>query len=52
MDRQFKERLESRFGEQLTGLIRQRHDETEMRIGAGDVVPVLTALHDEPEFRF
>jgi NADH-quinone oxidoreductase subunit C len=52
MDRQFKERLETRFGEQLTGLIRQRHDETEMRIGAGDVVPVLTALHDEPEFRF
>ena len=52
MDRRFKERLEARFGEQLTGPIRQRHDETEMRIGPGDVVPVMTALHDEPELRF
>ena len=38
MDRQFKGRLEARFGEQLTGPIRQRHDETEMRIAPGDVV--------------
>ena len=52
MDRQFKARLEARFGEQLTGPVRQRHDETEIRIGAGDVVSVLTALHDEPAFGF
>ena len=52
MDRRFKARLEARFADQLTGPIRQRHDETEMRIGAGDVVPVLSALHDEPAFRF
>ena len=52
MDRRFKARLAARFADQLTGPIRQRHDETEIRIGAGDVVPVLTALHDEPEFRF
>ena len=52
MDRRFKARLEARFGEQLTGPIRQRHDETEMRIAAGAVVAVLTALHDEPELRF
>ena len=52
MDRRFRERLETRFGEQLTGPIRQRNDETEMRIGPGDVVPVMTALHDEPELRF
>ncbi len=52
MDRQFKARLEARFGAQLTGPIRQRHDETEIRIGAGDVVSVLTALHDEPAFHF
>ena len=52
MDRSFKARLERRFGDQLTGPVRQRHDETEVRIGAGDVVPVITALHDEPEFAF
>ena len=48
MDRAFKARLERRFGETLTGPVRQRHDETEIRIGPGDVVPVITALHDEP----
>ena len=52
MDRAFKARLERRFEEQLTGPIRQRHDETEIRIAAGDVVPVITALHDEPDFAF
>jgi len=52
MDRAFKSRLESRFGDVLTGPIRQRHDETEMRIGPGDVVATLTALHDEPAFDF
>ena len=52
MDRRFKARLEARFGEQLTGPIRQRNDETEMRIGPGDVVAVLTALHDEPDLGF
>ena len=52
MDRHFKARLEARFAAQLTGPIRQRHDETEMRIAAGDVISVITALHDEPEFDF
>jgi len=52
VDRAFKARLERRFGEQLTGPIRQRHDETEIRIGPGDVTQVITALHDEPEFGF
>lgn len=52
MDRALKGRLAARFGDALTGPIRQRHDETEIRIGAGDVVPVLTALHDEPELDF
>jgi NADH-quinone oxidoreductase subunit C len=52
VDRRFRGRLETRFGEQLTGPIRQRYDETEMRIEAGDVVPVMTALHDEPDLRF
>ena len=52
MDRAFKARLEARFGATLTGPVRQRHDETEMRIAPGDVVPVLTALHDEPDLHF
>ncbi len=52
MDRRFKARLEARFGDQLLGPVRQRHDQTEIRIGPGDVVPVLTTLHDDPELRF
>jgi NADH-quinone oxidoreductase subunit C len=52
VDRGFKARLERRFADQLTGPIRQRYDETEMRIGAGDVVAVMTALHDEPDLHF
>jgi NADH-quinone oxidoreductase subunit C len=52
MDAMLRRRLEARFGERLTGPVRQRHDETEIRIGAGDVVDTLRALHDEPEFGF
>jgi NADH-quinone oxidoreductase subunit C len=52
VDRAFKARLEARFGSQFTGPVRQRHDETEIRIGAGDVTQVITALHDEPAFGF
>ena len=52
MDRALKARLERRFAEQLTGPVRQRHDETEIRIGPGDVTQVITALHDEPDLRF
>ena len=52
MDRVLKRRIEVRFAEQLSGPIRQRHDETEMRIRPGDVALVMRALHDEPEFRF
>jgi len=52
VDRAFKGRLEARFGERLLGPVRQRHDETEMRIAPGDVTQVLTALHDGPELRF
>jgi NADH-quinone oxidoreductase subunit C len=52
VDRHFKARLEARFAAQLTGPIRQRHDETEMRIAPGDVVSVISALHDEPDLDF
>ena len=52
MDRALKARLDARFGDRFSGPIRQRHDQTEIRIGPGDVTQVLTALHDEPDFRF
>jgi NADH-quinone oxidoreductase subunit C len=52
VDRRFKGRLEAQFGDRLSGPVRQRHDQTEIRIRPGDVVPVMTELHDSPLFRF
>ena len=52
MDRAFKRRLEGRFADRLTGPVRQRHDETEIRIAAADVTDTLRTLHDDPAFRF
>ena len=52
MDRALARRLEARFGTALLGPARQRHDQTEIRIGAGDVVDTLRALHDEPDLAF
>jgi len=52
MDRALKQRLEARFGQHLVGRVRQRHDETEIRIAPGSVPETMRALHDEAEFRF
>jgi NADH-quinone oxidoreductase subunit C len=52
VDRSLRRRLEARFGQTLVGPVRQRHDQTEVRIAPGEVPEVLTALHDEPEFAF
>ena len=52
MDRAFRRRLELRFGDLLSGPIRQRHDETEIRIAPADVPEVMRTLHDDPAFRF
>jgi NADH-quinone oxidoreductase subunit C len=52
VDRALRRRLEARFGDQLTGPIRQRHDQTEMRVAPADVTVVMRALHDEPELNF
>jgi len=52
MDAALKRRLEARFGDRLTAPVHQRHDETEIRIGPGDVPDVCRALHDEPAFGF
>jgi NADH-quinone oxidoreductase subunit C len=52
MDRALKARLGARFGTAVHGEVKQRYDETELRIGAADVTDVLRALHDEPDFEF
>jgi NADH-quinone oxidoreductase subunit C len=52
MDRQFRRLVESRLGDRLTGPVRQRHDETEVRISPADVPDILRTLHDDPAFRF
>ena len=52
MDRAIRHRLEERFGDVLAGPVRQRHDETEIRIAPRDVPDVLRALYDEPAFGF
>jgi NADH-quinone oxidoreductase subunit C len=52
VDPALRRRLEARFGDRLAGAVRQRHDETEIRIRPGDVPDVLRALHDEPDLRF
>ncbi len=52
MDRALKARLEARFGDVLVGPVRQRHDQTEIRIAPKDVPDVLRALHDESAFSF
>ena len=52
MDRNLRKRLEARFSERLTGPIRQRHDETEIRIRPADVPEVMRDLHDDPAFGF
>ena len=52
MDRQLRARLEKRFADQASGPVRQRHDTTELRIGAADLTVVMTALHDEPDLEF
>ena len=52
MDRQLRKRLEARFAERLTGPVRQRHDQTEIRIAPSDVPEVMRELHDDPAFDF
>ncbi len=52
MDRALRRRLESRFGDRLTGPVRQRHDETEIRIHPADLPEVMRELHDEPDLDF
>ncbi len=52
MDRALQRRLEAGFGDRLIGPVRQRHDETEIRVTPADVADVLRTLHDGPDWRF
>lgn len=52
MDRAFKALLERTLGTSLEGPVRQRQDQTEIRIRPGDVPQVMRTLHDEPDLRF
>ena len=52
MDRAFRALIERTFGDLLTGPVRQRHDETEIRVAPGDVADTLRSLHDEPGLDF
>ncbi len=52
MDRELRKRLEARFADRLTGPIRQRHDQTEIRIRPADMPEVMRTLHDDPELGF
>ena len=52
MDPVLRGRLEARFGDKLTGPVRQRHDQTEIRIRPADLPEVMRALHDEADLAF
>jgi len=52
VDAALKRRLQARFGDRLTAPIQQRHDQTEIRIGPGDVPDTVRALHDEADLGF
>jgi NADH-quinone oxidoreductase subunit C len=52
VDRAFKGLLERKLAAWLVGPVRQRHDQTEVRIGPGAVPQVMRTLHDDPELRF
>lgn len=52
MDRAFKAILERKLGDFLEGPVRQRQDQTEIRVRPGDVPQVMRTLHDDPDLRF
>ena len=52
MDRSLRTRLEARLADRLTGPVRQRQDQTEIRVKPADLIEVLRVLHDDAEFEF
>ena len=52
MDRTLKTRLEAKLADRLTGPVRQRQDQTEIRVRPADLIEVLRTLHDDPQLEF
>jgi NADH-quinone oxidoreductase subunit C len=52
MDHALKTRLEAKLADRLTGPVRQRHDQTEIRIRPEDLTEVMRVVHDDPELEF
>ena len=52
MDRALATALTERFGSTLLTPVRQRFDETEIRVSVADAIQTLRALHDETDFEF
>jgi NADH-quinone oxidoreductase subunit C len=52
MDRRLALLLAETFGERLLTPVRQRYDETEIRIALADATDVLRVVHDDPALRF
>ncbi|MFM2105699.1 MAG: NADH-quinone oxidoreductase subunit [Chloroflexota bacterium] len=52
MDRALRRRLGASLGDRLVGPVRQRHDETEIRVRPADVPDVMRILAEDPELRF
>ena len=52
MDRRLAALLQEKFGERLLTPVRQRYDESEIRVALADATDTLRTLHDDPAFRF
>ena len=52
MDRVLAHDLQERFADRLLAPVRQRHDETEIRVSLANAVDTLRVLHDDPNFAF
>jgi NADH-quinone oxidoreductase subunit C len=52
MDPVLRDRLQAKLADRLTGPVRQRHDETEIRIRPADLPEVMRTVHDDPDLAF
>ena len=52
MDRSLRTRLEAKLADRLTGPVRQRQDQTEIRVKPADLIETIRVLHDDPELEF
>lgn len=52
MDRRLAALLQEKVGERLLTPVRQRYDESEIRVALNDATDTLRTLHDDPSLRF